>query len=126
MEKNNDLVEKIFNNYRAAWIEVGSQNIVLKAQLELQGDTIKKLEEEKIQLQIALNESNNKFLEITKQHDHLANEATRKLQETITLYSDTIADREQTIKQRDDKIAALIKQIEELKNLKIPVKLEKQ
>ena len=44
--ENNDLVEKVFNNYRNAWIEAASLNIVQKAQLEVASDNIKKLEQQ--------------------------------------------------------------------------------
>ncbi len=48
--ENNDLVEKVFNNYRNAWIEASSLNIVQKSQLEIANENTKKLEE-KIQEQ---------------------------------------------------------------------------
>lgn len=44
--ENNELVEKVFNNYRNAWIEASSLNIVQKSQLEIANDNIKKLEEQ--------------------------------------------------------------------------------
>ncbi len=44
--ENNDLVEKVFNNYRNAWIEASSLNIVQKSQLEVANESIKKLEEQ--------------------------------------------------------------------------------
>jgi cell division protein FtsL len=44
--ENNDLVEKVFNNYRNAWIEASSLNIVQKSQLEIANENIKKLEEQ--------------------------------------------------------------------------------
>ena len=44
--ENNDLVEKVFNNYRNAWIEASSLNIVQKSQLEIANDNIKKLEQQ--------------------------------------------------------------------------------
>lgn len=123
---NNELVEKIFTNYRNAWIEASSQNIVFKSQVELLGETINKLEQEKVQIQTALDQSNNKFVEATKQHQHLTNELNRKIEDTIKLYTETIKDREDTIKQHENKIVALSKQVEDLKNAKIPIKTEKQ
>jgi len=44
--ENNDLVEKVFNNYRNAWIEASSLNIVQKSQLEVANESIKKLEQQ--------------------------------------------------------------------------------
>ena len=44
--ENNDLVEKVFNNYRNAWIEAASLNIVQKSQLEVANESIKKLEQQ--------------------------------------------------------------------------------
>lgn len=44
--ENNDLVEKVFNNYRNAWIEASSLNIVQKSQLEIANENIKKLEQQ--------------------------------------------------------------------------------
>ncbi len=58
--ENNDLVEKVFNNYRNAWIEASSLNIVQKSQLEVSNENIKKLEDK-------LQEQDNTIQNLKKQ-----------------------------------------------------------
>lgn len=58
--ENNDLVEKVFNNYRNAWIEASSLNIVQKSQLEVANENIKKLEQQ-------IEEQNNTIINLKKQ-----------------------------------------------------------
>lgn len=58
--ENNELVEKVFNNYRNAWIEASSLNIVQKSQLEIANDNIKKLEEQ-------IKELNDTIISLKKQ-----------------------------------------------------------
>lgn len=64
--ENNDLVEKVFNNYRNAWIEASSLNIVQKSQLEVANDNIKKLEQQ-------IEEQNNTITNLKKQIEAIRN-----------------------------------------------------
>jgi cell division protein FtsL len=64
--ENNELVEKVFNNYRNAWIEASSLNIVQKSQLEIANDNIKKLEEQ-------IKEQNNTITNLNKQIEAIRN-----------------------------------------------------
>jgi cell division protein FtsL len=65
--ENNDLVEKVFNNYRNAWIEASSLNIVQKSQLELANDNIKKLEQQ-------IQEQSNTIENLKKQIEAIRNQ----------------------------------------------------
>jgi flagellar biosynthesis chaperone FliJ len=64
--ENNDLVEKVFNNYRNAWIEASSLNIVQKSQLEIANENIKKLEEQ-------IQEQNNTITKLKNQIEAIRN-----------------------------------------------------
>lgn len=64
--ENNELVEKVFNNYRNAWIEASSLNIVQKSQLEIANDNTKKLEEQ-------IKELNDTITSLKKQIEAIKN-----------------------------------------------------
>ena len=64
--ENNDLVEKVFNNYRNAWIEASSLNIVQKSQLEVANESIKKLEQQ-------IQEQENTIQNLKKQIEAIRN-----------------------------------------------------
>lgn len=64
--ENNDLVEKVFNNYRNAWIEASSLNIVQKSQLEVANENTKKLEQQ-------IQELNDQIVNLKKQIEAIRN-----------------------------------------------------